>query len=168
MVPASVRPMVAVRSAARSQSPPSRVNSASPKSSSLIPDDVTMMLAGFRSRCVMPLACAAESASAICTACRNDILDQHVRVHLTHFFIARNLEHSPVKLTPEPFALESIENQRRQFGFRHAVHFAHARHGDNLWLLLFVLALHYQRHFTVVVDEADSHQPFVSGSLREF
>ena len=38
---------------------------ASPKSSSFTPDVVSMMLAGLRSRCTMPLACAAASAPAI-------------------------------------------------------------------------------------------------------
>ena len=44
---------------------------ASPKSSSFTePSVVTMMLAGFRSRCTTPLRCAASNASAICVASR--------------------------------------------------------------------------------------------------
>ena len=39
---------------------------ARPKSSSLTPLDVSMMLPGFRSRWTMPARCAAASASAIC------------------------------------------------------------------------------------------------------
>ncbi len=50
MVPAWVMLRAAVSSAACSPLPASRLNSASPKSSSLMPDAVTKMLAGFRSR----------------------------------------------------------------------------------------------------------------------
>ena len=35
------------------------------------------MLAGFRSRCTMPLSCAASSASAICRAMRERLADWH-------------------------------------------------------------------------------------------
>jgi hypothetical protein len=55
--PALVRPMTAVSSAADLP-----LNDASPKSSSLTPHAVTRMLAGFRSRCVMPLAIAIMAA----------------------------------------------------------------------------------------------------------
>ena len=41
---------------------------ANPKSSSFVPDLVSMMLPGFRSRWVMPLRCALSSASAISMA----------------------------------------------------------------------------------------------------
>ena len=42
---------------------------ASPKSSTLtVPSGRTLMLAGFRSRWMMPWSCAASSASAICRA----------------------------------------------------------------------------------------------------
>ena len=41
---------------------------AKPKSSSFVPDLVSMMFPGFRSRCVMPLRCALSSASAISMA----------------------------------------------------------------------------------------------------
>ena len=42
---------------------------ASPKSSTFTtPSGVTLMLAGFRSRWMMPFSCAASSASAICRA----------------------------------------------------------------------------------------------------
>ena len=44
---------------------------ARPKSSTFtVPLDVSLTLAGFRSRCTMPLSCAASSASAICLAIR--------------------------------------------------------------------------------------------------
>src|SRR5713226_8482734 len=39
---------------------------ARPKSSSLAPDAVSMMLPGFTSRCTTPVRCALSSASAIC------------------------------------------------------------------------------------------------------
>ena len=41
---------------------------AKPKSSSFVPDLVSMMLPGFRSRCVTPLRCALSSASEISMA----------------------------------------------------------------------------------------------------
>ena len=43
-------------------------NFARPKSSSLMPDLVTRIFAGFKSRCVMPFLCAASRASQICAA----------------------------------------------------------------------------------------------------
>ena len=62
-VPSTVPAMVRVASSV----PCARIL-ASPKSSSLAPLVVIMMLAGFRSRCRIPLACAASRASAICVA----------------------------------------------------------------------------------------------------
>ena len=44
---------------------------ASPKSSSLTPDFVSMTLPGFRSRCTIPCRCARSSASAISTPHRS-------------------------------------------------------------------------------------------------
>ena len=38
---------------------------ASPKSSSFAPDFVNMTLAGFKSRCTMPIACVCSSACAV-------------------------------------------------------------------------------------------------------
>ena len=46
--------------------PAGDVNFAVPKSSTLMPTCVIMMFAGFRSRCTIPRAWAAASASAIC------------------------------------------------------------------------------------------------------
>jgi hypothetical protein len=48
---------------------------ASPKSSSFTPDFVCGILAGFRSRCTMPLRCAASSTSAICAAIFSGLID---------------------------------------------------------------------------------------------
>src|SRR5579871_3056052 len=69
MTPAWVAAMVRVGELAGSLSPSRLGADASPKSSTLTtPSGVTMMLAGFRSRCVIPFSWAASSASAICRA----------------------------------------------------------------------------------------------------
>ena len=50
---------------------------ARPKSSTLTtPSGVILMLAGFRSRWTMPFSCAASSASAICRAMRERLVDR--------------------------------------------------------------------------------------------
>ena len=68
-VPITVPSIVQSRRSAASSD--AAVCLASPKSSSFTdPSEVTMMLAGFRSRCTTPLRCAASSASAICVASR--------------------------------------------------------------------------------------------------
>jgi len=71
ITPASVTPMVRVGEFARLSGPASGAcaTAANPKSRTLTtPCGVTFTLAGFRSRCVIPLSCAASSASAICRA----------------------------------------------------------------------------------------------------
>ena len=56
----------AVRSSSEASAREERFsNRASPKSSSLAPDFVSMTFPGFRSRCTMPLPCAVPKASAI-------------------------------------------------------------------------------------------------------
>ena len=63
-VPTMVPAAVSVSSAVAPSGPADAGDLASPKSSTLAPPAVSMMFSGFRSRCTIPLACAAASASA--------------------------------------------------------------------------------------------------------
>ena len=74
IIPACVAPMVSVGELFGSPLPAAAgcVTAARPKSRTLTtPAGVVMMLAGFRSRWMMPLSCAASSASAIWPAMRS-------------------------------------------------------------------------------------------------
>ena len=87
---------------------PRSVSFASPKSSTFTrPESVTMMLPGLRSRWTIPAACAALSASAICTpyfkrlrrakpAFRNQIDQSFAGDELHHHVIAFRLIHDVV------------------------------------------------------------------------
>ena len=69
MTPSRVPPTVIVGDCVDRGRVPEATALASPKSSTFtMPSGVILMLAGFRSRCTMPLSCAASSASAICRA----------------------------------------------------------------------------------------------------
>ena len=60
--------IVSVLSPGGSETDSVEPNFARPKSSNLMPDLVTRIFAGFRSRWMMPFLCAASSASQICAA----------------------------------------------------------------------------------------------------
>jgi hypothetical protein len=69
IMPASVAAIVRVGEMDPSPAGAGCATAAKPKSSTFTrPAGVIMMLAGFRSRWVMPFPCAASSASAICPA----------------------------------------------------------------------------------------------------
>ena len=75
MVPSCVGDCARVSSL--TPTPRARAIFAIPKSSTLTPDFVTSTFAGFKSRCVMPLRCAASMAPANWMASASALIERH-------------------------------------------------------------------------------------------
>src|SRR5205814_1997190 len=82
-------------------------------------------------------------------------------------FSASDRQHPLVEFRAETLALELIANECRQLRFILAVNLAEASDTDDLWRSRAVLALDDQRHFAIVIDEADTRETFVRSTSAQ-
>src|ERR1039458_1376183 len=94
------------------------------------------------------------------------VVGQNVGGQLGQFLVRAHDQQPRQQFFAQAAALPLVANQYRYFGFRGAVNLHHPAHAQDVAFAGFgVVVLRHQRHFTVVIDEADPGQPFVLGPL---
>ena len=83
------------------------------------------------------------------------VIREHVAVQAFHAFRARNVERAAEQFRAHSFVLVVVANDDRGHGRGGSVLLVQTAHRNNLGLPILVLFLGNQRHFAIVVNEAD-------------
>ena len=96
------------------------------------------------------------------------ILRQDVGRDAIQLLGASDFDQTPYELEPQALALDGIGHNGRELGLPQRMLFGEPADAQDLPLARERVApLGYQRHFTVVIDEADAHETLVCDTLIE-